>query len=89
MSFGTLFEGNLYNGTNYYLRHIVISITAKEKNGKTRWVRQFADDVFIKPLTTGNFQVQVVDAEGATLEWSLKEVKGEWQGPPRQQGKAQ
>jgi hypothetical protein len=83
LSYGSFFEGNLYNGTNYYLRNVVISITAKEKSGKIRWERQFSDDVFIKPLTTGSFQVEVVDAKGANLEWAIQEIKGEWQGPPR------
>ncbi|MBI2287145.1 MAG: hypothetical protein HYU79_06890 [Nitrosomonadales bacterium] len=83
LSYGTLFQGNLYNGTNYYLRSIVINITAKEKDGKIRWSRQFSDDVFIKPLTTGSFQIEVVDAKGAQLDWSVSEVKGEWQGAAR------
>jgi hypothetical protein len=80
---GTLFSGNLYNGTNYFLRNVVINITAKEKNGKIRWARQFSDDVFIKPLTTGSFQIEVVDAAGAQLDWSINEAKGEWQGRNR------
>ena len=83
LAYGSLFQGNLYNGTNYYLRGVVINITAKEKNGKTRWSRQFSDDVFIKPLTTGSFQIEVVDAAGAQLDWSISEAKGEWQGGNR------
>lgn len=74
---GTLFQGKLYNGTNYDLRNIVITITAKEKNGGTRWSRQFTDDVFIKPLTTGSFQIEVVGADGAELDWNIAEIKGE------------
>ncbi len=83
LAYGKLFQGNLYNGTNYYLRNVVINIIAKEKNGKLRWERQFSDGVFIEPLTTGSFQIEVVDAEGANIEWALQEVKGEWQGPRR------
>ncbi|GAB5605150.1 hypothetical protein [Sideroxyarcus sp. TK5] len=83
LSYGTLFQGNLYNGTNYYLRSVVIKITAQEKNGKIRWSRQFSDDVFIKPLATGSFQIEVVNAEGAQLDWGISEIKGEWRGPPR------
>jgi hypothetical protein len=59
------------------LREVVITITAQEKSGKPRWSRQFKDEVFIQPLTTGNFQIEVRGAEGAKLSWTLDRLKGE------------
>lgn len=76
LQFDSLFMGSLYNGSNYDLRHVTVEITAKEKNGKVRWQRRFVDDIFIKPLTTGKMQIEVVGAAGADIEWGIVEIKG-------------
>ena len=78
--YGTLFEGKLYNASSFYLREVVVTITAQEESGALRWSRQFKDEVFIEPLTTGNFQIQVTGAEGARLSWTIDQLKGEPRG---------
>lgn len=76
LAYGTSFQGKLYNGSNYNLKKVVIAITAKEKNGTIRWVRQFEDDIFITPLKTGSFDVDVIGSEGADLNWQIDEIEG-------------
>jgi hypothetical protein len=81
LAYGTLFEGKLYNGSSFYLRELIITITALEKSGETRWSRQFKDEIVIEPLTTGNFQIEVTGAKGAELQWTIDRLKG-WPLPP-------
>jgi hypothetical protein len=77
----TLFQGDLYNGSSFSLRELIITITARENSsGKTRWSRQFKDNVFIEPLTTGDFQIAITGAEGARLSWTIDSLKGEPRG---------
>lgn len=76
LNFGSLFQGDIYNGTHFSLRNIIITITAKEKTGEVRWSREYSDDIFIEPLKTGRFQVTVVNAENASLSWKIVQVKG-------------
>jgi hypothetical protein len=76
LAYGTLFQGKLYNGSTYDLREIVITLTAREPTGEERWSRQFKDKVFIKPLTTGDFQIEVTGAQGAKLSWGIDSLKG-------------
>lgn len=76
LSYGTLFQGKLYNGSSYYLREVLLTITAREETGGVRWSRQFRDKVFIETLTTGEFQIKITGAEGAKLAWTLDEVRG-------------
>lgn len=77
---GTLFQGKLYNGSSFYLREVVITITAQEKSGAIRWSRQFKDEVFVEPLTTGSFQIEVTGAESAQLSWTIDGLNGEPRG---------
>ena len=76
LAYGTSFRGKLYNGSNYNLKKVVIAITAKEKSGAVRWVRQFKDEIFIQPLETGSFDVEVIGAEGAELNWQIDRIEG-------------
>lgn len=76
LAFGSSFRGKLYNGSNYNLQKVVITITAREKSGAIRWVRQFKDEFFITPLETGSFEVEVIGAEGANLSWQIDRVEG-------------
>jgi len=68
--------GELHNGSSYYLREVIITVTAREKSGGLRWSRQFKAEVSIDTLTTGPFEIKVTGAEGAALTWSIDEVKG-------------
>jgi hypothetical protein len=77
---GTLFQGELYNGSSFYLREIVMGITAVENSGKVRWSRKFKDAVFIEPLTTGTFQIKITGAEDAKLSWTIDHLRGEPRG---------
>ena len=76
LAWGTLFQGKLYNGSTYDLREIVITLTARGLTGEERWSRQFKDQVFIKPLTTGDFQIEVTGAKDAKISWRIDSVKG-------------
>jgi len=76
LAFGSSFQGKLYNGSNYKLEKVVITITAREESGAIRWVRQFKDEIFIAPLKTGRFEVEVIGAEGAELSWDIDKIEG-------------
>lgn len=76
MADGTLFQGKLYNGSTYDLFEVVMTLTAREPTGAERWSRQFRDQVFIRPLTTGAFQIEVTGAQGAKVSWRIDSLKG-------------
>lgn len=76
LKYGTSFSGKLYNGSNYKLEKVVITITAKEKSGAVRWERKFEDDIFITPFKTGEFRVEVIGADGADLNWRIERIEG-------------
>lgn len=76
LKYGTSFAGKLYNGSNYNLKKVVITITAKEKSGAVRWERKFEDDIFITPFKTGEFRVEVIGADGADLNWRIERIEG-------------
>ncbi len=76
LQYGTLFQGELYNGSRWYAREIYVTITAKETDGSVRWSRQFKDEVFVDALSTDSFQIQVTGAEEAQLSWAIDDVRG-------------
>ena len=76
ISFG-YFSGKLYNGSNWTLTKAVVKVTAKEKNGSVRWVRDFAVPVAVSPLSTNSFSVSVTVGEGvASTSWSIERLYG-------------
>lgn len=76
LSYGSL-SGKLYNGSNWTVKEITVNVKAIEKDGNTRWNRQFRDLVTIAPLTTESFSVKTVgDSDIGSFEWSLVQVNG-------------
>lgn len=75
-SFGSYFEGELYNGSTWYARELVVEITAREADGETRWTRLYKTEVSIAPLTTGSFHISVNGARGADLSWNVEDIRG-------------
>lgn len=45
---------DIYNGTNFTIKNIIIEINVKNENGDIIDTRQFQKDVFINPLSTEN-----------------------------------
>jgi hypothetical protein len=60
---GTLL-GKIYNGSGTPITRVVMTVTAKELNGKVRWTRDFSETMFIKPMTTGRFAIGVTNSDG-------------------------
>ena len=52
LSYG-LFSGKLYNGSDWVVTRVIVSVSAKEEDGTIRWSRDFSEAVTIRPLTTG------------------------------------
>lgn len=63
LSKGTLL-GKIYNGSNIPVTRVIMTVTAKELDGKVRWKRDFSEGIFVKPMTTGRFAISVTDGDG-------------------------
>ena len=75
-NFGS-FSGKIYNGSSWTITKIIVTVTAKEENGSTRWTRDFAEDIEIQPLTTGYLSISVTGEQGVKEPaWSIKSVWG-------------
>lgn len=76
LSYGQ-FSGKLYNGSDWVVTRVVISISAKEADGTVRWSRDFSEAVTVKPLTTEYFWITVGGDAGINdAAWSIKKVLG-------------
>jgi hypothetical protein len=72
-----LFSGKIYNGTRWTVAKIIVTVTAKEENGSTRWTRDFAHDIQIQPLTTASLYIEVTGDQGIReASWAIKSVWG-------------
>lgn len=71
------FSGKLYNGSDWTITRAVFRVVAKEANGKTRWDRQFATQVYVTPLSASSFYVSVTGDGGVSkTEWYIEELGG-------------
>lgn len=70
------FDGKVYNGSDWVVTRVELSVTAKEKDGSERWTRDFSARVRINPLETGRFSVLLVGEIGAELTGGIKEIYG-------------
>ena len=76
LSYGS-FSGKLYNGSDWIVREVIFHVAAKEKEGETRWTRRFRKKVTILPLTTTDFNLNVVGDKGiGSIDWGVMEVYG-------------
>ena len=74
---GKMFNGEIYNGSNWTITSVTFRVVAKETSGGVRWDRRFRETVRINSLTTSHFAVTVSDAEGVgSFDWSIDEVLG-------------
>jgi len=73
----SMFNGEIYNGSDWTVTSVTFRVLAKEKSGVIRWDRKFKDTIRINPLDTSFFAVTVSDAEGiGSFDWSIDEVFG-------------
>ena len=71
------FGGRLYNGSNWRVTRIVVTLTAKEKDGSVRWARDYSENVTLPPLTTEDFSIEIIGDEGiGEANWVVKEAFG-------------
>ncbi|OHB26829.1 MAG: hypothetical protein A2X84_11910 [Desulfuromonadaceae bacterium GWC2_58_13] len=71
LSKGTLL-GKIYNGTDIPLTRVILTVTAKEPDGTVRWTRDFTDGTFVKPMTTGHFNISVTDGDDlGEVTWTV------------------
>jgi hypothetical protein len=71
------FSGKLYNGSDWTVTRVIVSVDAKQKDGTVRWSRDFSKTVIIKPLSTETFSVDVVGDDGIKeASWGIKKVFG-------------
>lgn len=74
---GKMFNGEIYNGSNWTITSVTFRVVAKETSESVRWDRKFRETVRINSLTTSHFAVTVSDAEGVgSFDWSIDEVLG-------------
>ena len=71
-----LYRGTLHNGSQWCAKEILITVTAKNIDGSTRWSRQYKDDISIDPLSTGIFQIELIGIKDTSLSWVINEVRG-------------
>jgi hypothetical protein len=72
-----LFSGKLYNGSDWTVTRVIVSVSAKEEDGTVRWSRDFSEALTIKPLTTVSFSVTVTgDQRIKEAPWNIKKVFG-------------
>jgi len=71
------FSGKLYNGSDWVVTKVVIGVAAIEKDGTTRWSRDFSATVTITPLSTESFSILVSGEEGIRdAPWTIKKAFG-------------
>jgi hypothetical protein len=71
------FSGKLYNGSDWVVTRVIVSVSAKEEDGTVRWTRDLSEAVTIRPLTTESFSITVEGDQGIKeAPWSLKKVFG-------------
>jgi hypothetical protein len=76
LSYGS-FSGKIYNGSNWHITRVVITVDAQEEDGTSRWTRDFSDDLKIAPLATDSFYITVTGDSGVKkAPWAIKEVYG-------------
>jgi len=74
LSNGT-FLGRIYNGTDKPLTRVIMRVTAKETDGTVRWSRDYTEGLFIKPLTTGHFNISVTDGDNlGDVSWVVTQA---------------
>lgn len=72
-----MFNGEIYNGSNWTITSVTFRVVAKEKSGSVRWDRKFKETVHISPLAASNFAVTVSEADDVgSFDWSMDEVLG-------------
>ena len=72
-----MFNGEIYNGSDWTVTSVTFRVLAKEKSGVVRWDRKFKDTIRINSLDTSFFAITVSDAEGiGSFDWSIDEVFG-------------
>lgn len=72
-----MFNGEIYNGSDWNVTSLTFRVVAKEDSGSVRWDRKFKETVRINPLNASNFAVTVSEAEGiGSFDWSIDEVLG-------------
>jgi hypothetical protein len=71
------FSGKLYNGIAWTVTRVILSVSAKDASGTTKWSRDVSTSVSIKPLTTASFTIAVTGDEGIKeAPWNIKSVFG-------------
>ena len=72
-----MFNGEIYNGSDWTITSITFRVVAKEKSGSLRWDRKFREAIKISPLATSYFAVNVIEGEGiGSFDWSVDEILG-------------
>ena len=74
---GRMFNGEIYNGSNWTVTSITFRVVAKDKSGNVRWNRKFKETTRLNPLAASYFSVTVTEVEGVgSFDWSIDEVLG-------------
>jgi hypothetical protein len=74
---GRMFNGEIYNGSDWTLTSVTFRVVAKDKSGSVRWDRKFKETTRLNPLAASYFSVTVTEAEGVgSFDWSIDEVLG-------------
>jgi len=72
-----MFNGEIYNGSNWVITSVTFRVVAKEKSGSVRWDRKFKDPIRLNPLATTYFSMNVIEAEGiGSFDWEIDEAFG-------------
>ena len=72
-----MFNGEVYNGSDWTVTSVTFRVVAKERSGSVRWDRKFKETIRVNPLSASYFAMTVTESEDiADFDWQIDEVFG-------------
>ncbi len=71
------FSGDIYNGSDWVISDIVVSVSAIDENKNFKWERKYRIEEIVTPLSYKAFSIPVADGFGVYLDtWNIRRVFG-------------
>ena len=71
-----MLKGGFYNGSDWYITRVIVSVSMKEEGDGKTLVRDYSAAVTSKPLTIGTFSVAIGSGKFKALGWEIKKAFG-------------
>jgi len=77
VGYANTFTCDLYNGSNWTIKNVVIKLDLFESSGELRWSRHYCHNLEIKPLMSGSSTISITQGTNfGTFKWEIFEVRG-------------